>query len=100
MCDRNKLSPEAELSALFHLNGYVRWQDYDRSYYESHYWYKKGDEIRLVASSEEELCHIYELLEQAKFRPGRFFAKGRQFRIPIYGRDQVDRFLKIVFDKA
>ena len=58
--------------------------------------YKKGDEVRLVADSEQELKLIRRLLREAGFKPGRPFAKGLQYRQPIYGRQAVARFLELV----
>jgi len=61
--------------------------------------YKKGDEIRLTAKSQEELATIRRLLVQAGFQPGWPFVKGRQFRQPVYGRHEVARFLKLIGEK-
>jgi hypothetical protein len=58
--------------------------------------YKKGYEVRLTAHSDEELVHIQELLEVLGFSIARPFAKGGHFRQPIYGREQVGRFLSLV----
>ncbi|RMG16897.1 MAG: hypothetical protein D6731_05110 [Planctomycetota bacterium] len=89
--------PVAErLAAFFHRNGYVRWQRRERAEEEGWGRYKKGDELRLVANTASELREIRELLEEAGFRPGRPFQKGSQFRVPVYGRDQVARFLELI----
>ena len=90
-------SPSAwkDLSHFFHRNGYVRWQNAERRQLEGQA-YRKGDEVRLVAESLAELATIRRLLSQAGFAVSRPFAKGRQFRQTIYGRDQVARFLAYV----
>ena len=89
-----KLSPEKELARLFWRNGYVRWQDPERS--TDTQVYKKGNEVRLVADTKQELAHIRRLLRAAGFEPGRPFAKGNQFRQPIYRKEAVARFLEMV----
>jgi len=84
------------LSALFERNGYARQQNSDRVSKEGFEKYKKGDEIRLTAKSKQELSQIRSLLQQAGFKPGKPFIKGRQYRLPIYGRGEVERFQKMV----
>ncbi len=85
----------ARLRVYFVRNGYVRVQNPDlvepggRAY-------KKGDEARLVAANRAELAEIRRLLKEAGFKIGRPFAKANQFRQPIYGRDQVARFISLM----
>ena len=86
----------AELAAYFARNGYVRWQDRRRLSREGHELYKKGSEVRLTARTRRELDLIRRLLRQAGFAPARPFLKGRQYRQPVYGVDEVERFLKLV----
>ncbi len=84
-----------QLARLFARNGYVRRQDPKRRKKEKRR-YKKGDEVRLVANNRAELRLIRRLLKQAGFKPGRPFAKARQYRQPVYGRTEVARFLAMV----
>jgi hypothetical protein len=84
------------LARLFQRNGFVRWQDPRRLAAEGWGHYKKGDELRLVARSAQELRLVRRLLRKAGFEPGRPFAKGRQFGQPIYGRRAVARFLELI----
>jgi hypothetical protein len=86
----------AELTELFQRNGYVRRADDHRRDSEGSTAYKKGDEIRLAASSSAELARIRKMLVALGFKPGRPFQKGKQFRQPLYGREEVARFLKLV----
>ena len=86
----------ARLAAFFHRNGYVRRQDAGRLAAEGYDGYKKGDEVRLVAASGQELAVMRKLLRRAGFEPGRPFVKGRRMRLPIYGRAAVQRFLGLV----
>ena len=61
--------------------------------------YKKGEEIRLVANGREEQEQILRRLKLAGFKAGRPFRKAperNQFCVPIYGREQVARFLNMV----
>ena len=84
-----------QLVGSFCRNGYVRRLKVDRRRTEGQK-YKKGDEVRLVASSPAELATIRRLLRQAGFKAGRPYVQGRQFRLPLYGRQQVARFLAMV----
>lgn len=92
---RSSNSAAKQLAEFFGRNGYARFQDPDRREDEGD-WYKKGDEVRLVARTRTELATIRRLLKQSGFRLGRPFAKGRQFVQPIYGREAVGRFLDLV----
>jgi hypothetical protein len=85
-----------ELASYYGRNGYVRRQDANRFAKEGSRQYKKGDEVRLVACTMEELRLVRRLLRQAGFKPGRPFRKGRQYRQPVYGRLAVARFLEAV----
>lgn len=84
------------LAQIFQRNGYVRLQDARRAEQDGPQQYKKGDEVRLVANTLEELALIRRLLVEAGFRPGRPFAHGRQYRQPLYGREAVNRFLELI----
>jgi len=86
----------SQLAELFRRNGYVRLPDADRAAAEGPDRYKKGYEVRLVAGSARELGRIRSLLAEAGFEPGRPFVKGQQYRQPIYGRQAVVRFLRMV----
>ena len=84
------------LREIFGRNGYVRRQNPVRVEEEGSRRYRKGDELRLTASSAEELRLVRRLLRQAGFRPGRAFVKGQQYRQPVYGRQEVARFLDLI----
>jgi hypothetical protein len=85
-----------ELKRFFGRNGYVRRQNPKRLARDGYMRYKKGDEVRLTAQDKQELQAIRDLLVRAAFRPGRPFVKGQQYRLPIYGREAVHRFLSLV----
>jgi len=55
--------------------------------------YKRGYEIRLSARPNE-LRELRRLLIRAGFEPGKHFAKGRRLVVPLYGKEQVERFLR------
>ncbi len=80
-------------------SGYVRVPNQERRTELGSAWYrryKKGWEVRLLARTEEELGQLRRWLEEAGFRPGRPFPKGRQIAQPVYGREAVARFLALV----
>ena len=90
-------SPAArKLKEVFKRNGYVRKQSRSRLKKEGYDEYKKGDEVRLVAETKAELTSIRKALQTAEFKPSRPFEKGRQWVQPIYGRENVARFLKLI----
>lgn len=84
------------LAGYFRRNGYVRRQNPKRLADEGYSKYKKGDEVRLVAKSQEELELIRRLLTETGFKPGSPFAKAKQICLPVYGRKAVARFLELV----
>ena len=94
-----KVAPAPEvverLAGLFRRNGYLRWPNPIRRAADPR-TYKKGYEVRLVAESKAELRQIRRLLRAAGFAPGRPFAKARQWRQPVYGRQAVARFLELI----
>jgi len=69
----------ARLAALYRRNGYIRWLKPDRRAREGPF-YKKGDELRLVANSDRELRTIRRLLRLAGFVPVRAFRKAKLIR--------------------
>ncbi len=91
-------SVASQLARFFYRNGYVRLLNAKRRKEEGQ-GYKKGDEVRLVAQSKTELETIHALLLQAGFKPGRAFEKNLQFRLPVYGRKEVARFLSLIADQ-
>lgn len=88
-----------QLAACFHRNGYVRHQNEDRLDELGPQIYKKGYEVRLTAHSEEELAQIQAWLRQLGFTIPKPFTKGEHYRQPLYGRQQVERFLGLVGPK-
>ncbi|MDA1260847.1 MAG: hypothetical protein O3A20_09530 [Planctomycetota bacterium] len=85
-----------ELAGYFSRNGYVRQQDAKRLRTEGYEGYKKGDEVRLIAETRRELASLRRALQQAEFTPGKPFEKGKRWCQPIYGREAVSRFLRVV----
>ena len=55
--------------------------------------YKRGYEIRLSARPGE-LAKLQRLLVRAGFKPGKHFPKATRLVVPLYGKEQVQRFLK------
>ena len=89
-------SAAARLAEFFARSGYVRLQNRRRLEEDGYHLYKKGDEVRFVTRSPEELELVRELLRQEGFRPGTPYAKGAGFCLPLYGRRDVARFLDLV----
>lgn len=92
-------STARELARFYRRNGYVRLLDSERRRKENQL-YKKGDEVRLVADTASELAVIRGLLARAGFKLARPFTKGRQYRQPVYGREEVARFLAMVAEPS
>jgi hypothetical protein len=85
-----------ELAHFFWRSGYVRFQNTERLLLEGHTRYKKGDEVRVTVRSDEELAELRALLESGGFKPGRAFLKHGLHCQPVYGRDEVRRFLGLI----
>ncbi len=92
----SKRQAALRIASLYERNGYVRFKDEERGAKLGRKKYRKGDEVRLTAESPEEIEQIQDLLTVLEFTFGNHFAKGHQFRIPIYGREQVRRFLELI----
>lgn len=86
----------ALLADSFSRGGVVRRQDARELRTEGCAHYKKGAEVRLFASSKRELGELRRALQRAAFAPGSPFEKGRRWCQPLYGRDEVERFLRLV----
>lgn len=84
------------LAQFYDRAGYLRWPDGQRLDKDGPQVYKKGAELRLVADSKPELAEIRRLLKAAGFKLARPFSKGRQYRQPLYGAEQVIRFLRLI----
>ncbi len=91
-----KASDQRALAAVYARGGYARFQNPDRHANEGSQRYKKGDEVWLMAASDEELASLQSLLDATGFKAGKPFAKGSRICLPIYGREQVSRFKEIV----
>lgn len=87
-----------QLAALFRRNGYVRPPAEKRRTAPEPGRFHRGFEFRLTASTRAELRRIRRLLRQAGFKPGTPFAKGNQYRQPVYGRKELERFLEMIGD--
>lgn len=84
-----------QLSMLFRRNGYIRPPMHKRLSAPEGTRFR-GYEFRLTAESKSELREIRRLLRRKGFKPGKPFMKGNQFRQPVYGREEVDRFLALI----
>lgn len=84
------------LAAYFLRNGCIRWADPELRKKLGHRGYRKGYEVRLVAQNAKEMAELEKALKAAGFNHGKPYVKVRQTIIPIYGREQVERFVEEV----
>jgi len=91
MRDGNLSRDEMYLARAFHQRGYMREPSAVRRKRDGQK-YKKGCEVRLVASSEEELAEIRRHLRKAGFNLARPYKKGTQIVQPVYGKRNMKRF--------
>ena len=56
----------------------------------------RGYEVRFCAYDQEETKTIIELLAMIGIRAGKPFPQGRQFRVPVYGSEQVLQLLTLI----
>ena len=61
--------------------------------------YKRGYEVRMSAAPKE-LAQLQRLLKSAGIEPGAPFAKSSRLVVPIYGREQTERFLNLIGVRA
>ena len=90
MAGRKK--PIDALRVYVHQNAYARIPNFDQRQAVTTQKYKKGWEVRVIVTEADIAEEVRELARQAGFRPGRPFAKGKQWAVPIYGADAVDAF--------
>jgi hypothetical protein len=88
----------ARLRWFFRRNGCIRMPNLERRRKDG-LGYRKGYEVRLAASSRDELKEIRAALQTVGIRGGRAYPKGRQFVQPIYGADGVKWFSPGVLKK-
>lgn len=88
MMDEAKL----ELAAAFKRGGCVRLPDQSQRERSSD-TYKKGYEIRLTASTWDEIDRIRQLLSTLGLKPAQPYLKELQIVQPVYGRDVVELLL-------
>ncbi len=79
------------LRRAYAKNGYLRSAP-DRRHSNTH----RGYELRFSALSIEEMDAIVGHLRALGVEPGRPFAKGSNWRIPIYGKTQVEGLIALL----
>lgn len=98
----SELSPVQHLARAFYFQGHLRRQNPERLVVRGWWGYKKGDEVRFQVSSQAELRRLRQWLRQTGFKPGRSWCRssirkrGYPYRQPLYGREQVARFLVLI----
>lgn len=92
--DRSAPSPahaREVLAQAFAARGRLRLPDARRRSRERQ-TYKKGFEVRLEASSRQEVSRIRGALRAIGLKPGREYRHHRHYVVPIYGRQAVEWF--------
>ncbi len=84
-----------KLAEMFAKNGCIRAPDPQRRKAEAGE-YHAGYEIRLVADDKQALKELRSMLASIKLKPGREFKKGKRLVVPIYGKEQVTQFTKLI----
>ncbi|MBI4811487.1 MAG: hypothetical protein HY800_08650 [Ignavibacteriales bacterium] len=88
-------SIRTRLKEYFKRNGCMRKPNNQRRLSEGQD-YKKGYEVRIGLNNLEEVREIRSLLERKKFKPGKTYHNGNKIIQPIYGKDSVKRFRKLI----
>ncbi|MCX7721643.1 MAG: hypothetical protein N2379_01100 [Verrucomicrobiae bacterium] len=84
-----------KLAEMFAKNGCLRAPDLKRRKSEGGE-YHAGYEIRLVADDKQALKELRSMLASVNLKPGREFKKGKRLVVPVYGKDQVLEFTKLI----
>lgn len=84
-----------QLARIFDERGYVRRPNADRVADEP-LTYKKGWEVRLVVDTHKELQELRALLKMVGFNLSKPHRATNRWRQPIYGKAEVERFLKMI----
>jgi len=79
---------KALLRERYERRGYVRYKDAVAKGIK-----RTGWEVRLYAYDRTDLRRLVAALKRLAFRPGNAYAKAPGWIVPVYGRDQVERFL-------
>jgi hypothetical protein len=78
-----------ELARYFAANGYYRGRPARQGTH-------RGYECRLAARDKEERDVIVDLLKRAGIPAGKPFAKGKQWRIPVYGKEVLSLLQRVL----
>jgi hypothetical protein len=84
-----------QLASMFARNGCIRIPDVRRRKKERQK-YHAGYEVRLVALDSEELSLATACVRALGLRRGSAFVKGSRTVLPLYGKDQVEKFCGFV----
>jgi len=92
----SSISPAEARKALrkhFKDRGYCRMPDIKRREAEGSASYRKGYEVRLPCDSKAEAGRVVKMIQAVGLNPGKPFAKGSGFAVPIYGFAAVEWFV-------
>jgi hypothetical protein len=79
-------SVPAKVVELFKHCGYLRTPPSVGSHEPGRAGSHRGYEVRFMAHNRDECQKIVRLLKACRIKPGKPFNKGRQWRVPVYGR--------------
>lgn len=85
-----------QLAEIFQAGGYIRHRSAELAEELGPYGYKKGDEVRLVVTSQAELRRVRTLLKSVGLNAGKAFPKHARWVQPLYGAEAVQYFLKLL----
>ncbi len=86
------------LLAAYETNGHIRYPITARAG-EPNQSYRKGWEARLGAVDAKTAARIVQAFKRCGYTPGKPYQHGAKLRVPLYGFEQVTRFVELVNTK-
>ena len=79
----------------YQANGHVRYPLKTRVE-EANQSYRKGWEARIGAADDKSATRIVQAFKRCGYTPGKPYKHGAKVRVPLYGFEQVSRFVELV----
>lgn len=79
----------------YQANGHVRYPLETRAG-EANQSYRKGWEARIGVADNKTATRIVQALKRCGYAPGKPYKHGAKVRVPLYGFEQVSRFVELV----
>jgi hypothetical protein len=97
--DPTKLAAARQLLlAAYEANGHIRYPIAARAG-ELNQSYRKGWEARLGAVDAKAAARLVQAFKRCGYTPGNPYQHGTKLRVPLYGFEQVSRFVELVNTK-